>query len=276
MTAGWRRDGGIDMGRLVASLPGWLLMLACAIALPARAQDTAEDWDVVRDPAKKSVLAFTTYDSGISIAFRCIDRSLNAVLAGLPPSRETRRRLRLQFRDGEPYESMWTSTRNNSVVVGDYPAPLARDFRQGGRLQIDIAGGAADGRNLRHIVELPTSNAAIDEVLTRCERPLVDPRDAELEATGDTGLPCGLDWRRPPRPEFPSDRYAWGFVVTTCITNPDGTLRDCEIEMEHPQDGNFGDATLRAIRRARVRNAAEPDAPVPTVRVGFHVQYVMQ
>jgi hypothetical protein len=65
-------------------------------------------------------------------------------------------------------------------------------------------------------------------------------------------------------------------VVTSCITNPDGSLRDCQVEMQHPQDSAFGEATLRAIRRARVQNLETPGAPLPTVRVAFRSIYRMR
>lgn len=250
-------------------------LLACAVALPALAQDAPRDWDLVRDPAKKSVLAFSTFDVGLSVGFRCIDGSFNAVLAGLPPSRNRRRALELTFREGDPFMSMWTTTTDRSVAVSDFPAPLAREFRQGGQLQVMVPGAAADGRNIRYVVELPGSNVAIDEALTACDRPLVDPRDAELAAIGESELPVGFAWQRRPQPRFPATRYAEGFVVTTCLTSPDGPLRDCVVEMEHPHDGGFGEATLRAARRARVLNMAQPGAPVPVRRVSFRTNFVM-
>ena len=43
-------------------------------------------------------------------------------------------------------------------------------------------GGGGEGRNLRHVVTLPPSAAAINEVLTACGKPLTDPRDAEMAA----------------------------------------------------------------------------------------------
>ena len=256
------------MNRPIAAL------LACAIAMPALAQDAAGDWDLHRDPRKKMVLAYTAFDVGLSVAFRCIDGSFNAVVAGLPPAAGDRRMLRLGFRDNEAYESMWTATTDASVVVGDFPAPLAREFRQGGTLRVTVPGGAADGRNLRYDVELPASNGAIDETLMACGRALVDPRDSELRAIGETGLPAGLTWSRAPRPRFPEGgRYASGFVVLTCINNADGSLRDCLVEMEHPHDSRFGRATLDAVGRARIQLTDQPDAPVPVRRVSFRTRY---
>ncbi|NJC41233.1 hypothetical protein GGQ87_001491 [Brevundimonas alba] len=252
-----------------------VLLTASAVALPALAQDTSGDWDISRDPAKRMVLAYTTFDNGLSVGFRCIDGSFNAVIAGLPPSRDERRTLDLAFRDDEAHPTMWTSTTDSSVVVSDFPAPLAREFRQGGALKLTVPRGAADGRNLRYDVELPTSSAAVDEALTACGRPLVDPRDAELEAIGETGLTGELVWDRAPRPRYPSSRYASGFVVTTCMTTPQGALRDCVVEMEHPHDGRFGRAALEGAEHARVRNPNEGQ-PVPVVRMSFRTIFRMR
>ena len=253
-----------------------VLVTACAVALPAVAQDSAADWDISRDPARKTVLAYTQFDNGLSVGFRCVDGSFNAVIAGLPPSRDDRRMLELAFRDDESHETMWSSTTDSSVVVGDFPAPLAREFRQGGALKLTVPRGAADGRNLRYEVVLPASGAAVDEALTACGRPLVDPRDAELEAIGASGLTGGVVWDRGPRPRYPSSRYASGFVVVTCVTTPEGRLRDCVVEMEHPQDGRFGEATLDAAERARVRNAEDRNLPVPVRRISFRTHFRMR
>ena len=254
-----------------------VLLTVSAVALPLLAQDASGDWDISRDPARKTVLAFATFDNGLSVAFRCIDGSFNADIAGLPPSREDRRMLELAFRDDEAHETMWTSTTDSTVVVGDFPAPLAREFRQGGALKVTVPRGAADGRHLRYEVELPASSAAVDEALTACERPLVDPRDADLEAIGASGLTGGVVWDRGPRPRYPSSsRYASGFVVTTCVTTPEGRLRDCIVEMEHPHDGRFGKATLDAAERARVRNGDDRTQPVPVQRISFRTFFRMQ
>lgn len=255
-----------------------VLLTISAIASAAGAQDTSNDWDVVRDPAKKSVLAFTSFDNGLSVAFRCIDGSFNALISGLPPSQEGRRMLELRFRDAETRPTMWTSATNASTVIGDLPAPLAREFRQGGPLRLTVPNGAADGRNLRYEVDLPASGVAVDEALSACGRPLVDPRDMDLEAIGATGLTGGLTWRRMPEPEFPhsgGSNYTQGFAVLTCISTARGGVRDCVVEMEHPHDGGFGRAAARAVRRARLVNTTDPGQPVPVRRFSFLTNFRM-
>lgn len=260
------------ISRLKAGLYGGALLLAGAVAASsATAQEPAGgDWDLHRD--RDGVLAYTTYDSGLAIAFRCRQGAFAAVAAGLPSSREARRSLVLRFEDDdEPQPSMWTTTTNDTVAVADYPAPLARKFRRGGPLRLTIPGGASDGRDLTHVVELPPSNVAIDTALSECGRPLVDPRDALLEAVEGEGLSGGATWARAPRVDFPSTRYAAGFVVLSCLAWMDGRLTDCIVESEHPHDGRFGEAALRGARRARV--ALPEGSPPGPFRVGFYVNF---
>lgn len=267
---------------ILAALGSVGLMSACLTAVPASAQDAHpvvqpdDDWDIVRDDSTRTTLAFTAFDNGISIAFRCIDGSLNSVVAGLPPAEGGRRTMQVSFRGRPAYESGWTTTTDSTVVVGDFPAPFAREFRAGGELRLTIPGAGQGGRNVTFVSELPQSSTAIDEVLTRCGKLLVDPRDGMLKALGYNGLPEGLTWRRAPRPQFPEGRYGSGFVVTTCVSQHDGSLTDCEIEMEHPHDGRFGRAALRAIEDARIVNSDAPDDAVPIGRVSFRTQFRLE
>jgi len=252
-----------------------IIALAGAVALPALAQDTSQDWDMLRDPRNRLLMAYTEFDNGIGIATRCADGGFEAILTGLPPAGEaTRRPLRIAFGDEALSESLWNVAVNDTVAVSDLPAPFARNLREGGRLRVMVPGGAADGRNLLYDLQLPASSTSIDETLATCGRPLTDPRDAELEALPEGGLPASLAWSRQLRPNFPSPiRYGRGFAVATCVTNGDGSLRDCTIETEHPRDGGFGQAVLNAARRARLSNIADPGLPVPTLRVLFRTTF---
>jgi len=252
------------------------VLLACAVALPALAQDASADWDMIQDPRKKLLVAYMQFNVGVGIATRCVDGGFEAVLTGLPPAgRATTRPLRIAFGDGALADTRWTVAINDTVAVAELPAPFARELRAGGRLRIQVPNGAADGRNLMYDLALPASSASIDQTLTTCNRPLVDPRDAELDALEEEGVPRNLAWAARPTPRFPRTNYARGFAVATCVTNPDGTLRDCAIESEHPRDGGFGEATLTAARRARLQNLAEPGGPVPTTRVLYKTQFVI-
>lgn len=257
-----------------------LVMTAALMAGSAVAQDaapTGEDWDFAKDVKKKSAIAYVTTTTGLSIATRCMDGAYSALLFGLPEvTRRTKTRpLQIMFRDEEASEWRWNVTTDRTGAVADFPAPFARELRQGGRLQIIVPDGGGAGRNLRYDLQLPASGSAIDETLSACERPLVDPRDQELDAIGEDGLQVGMRWARQIRPRYPSQsRYSEGFAVTTCVAQTDGKLRDCVIETEHPADGRFGEAVMNAVRNATV--AYDGDQPKAPRMMAFRVNFIMQ
>ncbi|MGZ9100083.1 MAG: hypothetical protein ACXW3O_10295, partial [Brevundimonas sp.] len=152
-------------------------LLACTVALPALAQDASADWDLVHDQRKKLLVAYTLFDNGLSIATRCADGGFEAVIGGLPPAgRATSRPLRIAFGDDDLVEGRWNVATDDTLAVSELPAPFARELRTGGRLRVLIPGGAEGGRNLMYDLVLPASSASIDQTLTTCGRPLVDPR----------------------------------------------------------------------------------------------------
>lgn len=259
-------------------LAGLVLAAALAATSPALAQEAPRDWDMHRNTRTDAVMAFSVFDNGLGIAVRCIDGAYEALLSGLPAAGESETRtLGMAFGDEEMSMERWSVATNDTVAVGERPAPFARKLRQGGRLQILVPGGGGGGRNLRYDLTLPASSGSVDETLTACQRPLTDPRDAELDALPDGGLPNSLAWIRPPQIEYPSSaRYGRGFAVVSCVVNPDGSLRDCAVDSEHPHDGGFGAATLRAVRRARVHDPENPRAPAPPAMVSFRSRFVIE
>ncbi|WP_428150883.1 hypothetical protein [Brevundimonas sp.] len=262
----------------VRTRPPLTLALALLLAAPASAQDTGLDWDTLADPGQDLTAATLAFDSGVSIGVRCSAGRYDALLAGLPPAAEgaESRALFVQFRDEPVSEQRWTVTTNPQVAVSDLPARFARSLRDGGRMQIRVIGGGPGGANLRYIFDLPASAAAIDRTLEACEKPLTDPRDAEIDALDSEGLPGGVTWAEQPRPTYPSGpTYTCGFAVVSCLTLPDGRLRDCMVESQHPLDGGFGDAALRATRRGRVQMVASPDEPMPTRFIVYRTQFRM-
>ena len=248
---------------------------ALLIAGPVIAQD-GDDWDLSINPETNLIAASLVFDSGVAVGVRCFGGRYDALLAGLPAAPEgvETRELSVQFGDEDPDEQRWTVATNRQVVVSDLPARFARTLREGGRMQVLLRGGAPGGGNLRYVFDLPASSAAIDRTLEACDKPLVDARDLELEALGEQGLPGGLDWADRPRPSWPSGRtYVRGFAVISCLTQSDGRLRDCAVESQHPLDGGFGDAALRATRRGRIEVTADPNAPVPTRMIIFRTNF---
>lgn len=255
-----------------------IALFACTAALPVLAQDAPLDWDLHRNTRTDAVMAFTVFDNGLGIAVRCVDGAYEALLSGLPAAGDDETRtLGVAFGDDEISLQRWSVATNDTVAVGERPAPFARKLRQGGRLQILVPGGGGGGRNLRYELVLPASSTSIDETLSTCDRPLVDPRDAEIDALPEDGLPRTLEWVRAPRAEYPSAaRYGRGFAVVSCLVNPDGTLRDCAVDSEHPHDGGFGASTLRAVRRARVHDAGTPGGPVAPSMVSFRARFMIE
>lgn len=242
-------------------------VLALCIANPALAQDDL-DWDSRASPETDLVSASLVFDSGVGLGVRCLDGRYDALIAGLPeaPGNVGTREISIQFGEHDPNTQRWTVAEERSVVVSDLPARFARSLREGGRLQVRLLGAGPDGANLRYVFDLPASSSAIDRTLQACGKPLVDPRDLELEALGEQGLPGGLEWADRPRPPWPSagSTYVRGVAVISCLTETTGRLRDCVVESQHPLDGGFGEAALRGTRRGRLQVAENPDAPVPT------------
>lgn len=253
----------------------------------ARAQEQEQDWQVLR--ADGVVAAATRYDNGITLLVRCTaGKSLNAMIAGLPAATGHTRQLATWFEGGErdaEYDATsaareprdWGVGANAAVAFSRYPAGLARRLREGGSMNVLAPGAAQDGRNLRYVLELPTSPAAIETVLNTCGRDLVDARDAEIEALGDSGLPREIVWVRQPPIEYPTGRtFARGFVTVSCLTTPEGRTEDCIVESEQPEGGGFAEAVLEAAKGGRLRNRLAPNDPVPRARIMYQARFVME
>lgn len=196
----------------------WSLTLGLAAVSSATAQTADEDWQIVRDPAKQTIMAAAAFETGLVIGVRCTKGSFGALIGGLPLIDEERRPLRVGFGEDDLHEDEWMVGEGRTTAFAKMPAPFARRLREGGVMNLVVPGGAGQGRNLRHVVTLPPSTAAIDEVLSACGRPLTDPRDAEMAAMNPDALPDDTTWKRPPRPTFPTD--AWnigvGRVMPSC------------------------------------------------------------
>jgi hypothetical protein len=262
------------MTSTLARMAGAFLILSSSAA---SAQDIATaDWETHRDERRDLTAAYLPTTTGINLLFRCEKGAFTGFLSGLPQQDGEQRDLEVAFGDEPLRNTQWTSGSEGTSAFSDYPAPFARKMRGGGRFQVRVQNGSEDGRPVRYVIDLPPSNVAIDQALQACGRPLVDPRDAEIEAVGENGLPTALEWVQRPRPSFPNTRYARGFATVSCIASPQGRARDCVIETEHPFDGRFGKATLDAMGAVRLRNRLNPDAEIPPSRFVFRVNYIME
>lgn len=244
---------------------------------PASAQEVVPaDWETHRDERRDLTAALLPTTTGIDIVFRCEKGAFTGFLAGLPQQDGEQRTLEVAFGDEPLRPTQWTAGSEGTSAFSEYPAPFARKMRDGGRFQVRVRDGTEDGRPVRYVIDLPPSNVAIDQALQACDRPLVDPRDAEIEAVGENGLPTALEWVQRPRPTFPNTRYARGFATVSCISSPQGRARDCVVETEHPFDGRFGKATIDAMGAVRLRNRLNPDVEIPPSRFVFRANYIME
>ncbi len=256
------------------------VLAATALALPALAQDAGQDWEIMRDPAKDAVVAATVFDAGLVIGVRCMRGGLGVLLGGLPPQSGDGRTLRIGFDDDPVRDQNWIPTIDPTAAVTEFPAPLARRLRLGGTMNIVVPDAAEGGRNLRYVLDLPPSATAIETVLTSCGKPLVDPRDAQIDASGAPALPAGMNWIRRPRPTYPHeakfDNVASGYAVMSCNTQLDGSLTACEVESEHPLGSGFGRVALASLGRARVGWIEDRAAPIGVRRIVFRVNFQLQ
>lgn len=246
------------MKPLLLAVVALILPAILPLPTPALAQEppVGEDWQVHRAPEQKAIVAAAAFDNGITLVARCSDNVFDLILSGLPEARGKDIERQLIFiiddeADQKPYS--WTVGDDRTVAFSRVPAMIARQVAEGGNLQIVIPAEPG-GRRTRYVMELTRSGSAIEETLTACGRPLVDPRDDRLEGDGD-GLPNGIEWVRPPRPFFPDSpagRPSVGYVTVSCLVGTDGRPEECQTESEQPPGFNLGRAALRALNSARL------------------------
>ena len=252
------------------------LLAASLLADPSLAQDQGDDWDIVRDRRSRAEMAHLQFSNGLAIMVQCKDRSLDVVIGGLPSAGASPNRigfrerpLDLRFRGEEDRRQFWAVGTDDTLAVSLLPAPFARQLRLGGTLELGVPGAGTEHQTVTYRVDLPPSALNIDEVLTACRRPLVDPRDELLDEVGTTGLPARIVWAERPNLVPRASDLVSGFAVISCLTRPDGRLHDCVVESEHPRGATAARSSSAAARRARVEVAGDPDAPVPARLVHF-------
>lgn len=216
-----------------------------------------QDWQLARFPDRKAILAVAAFDNGVSLAARCVDGDLDLTVNGLPPAPrgETMRLLGLGVGEEPVKEGAWTVANDPGSAFSRVPAMVARQLAKGGQLQIVVPAEAGE-RRTRYVMQLNPSSTAIEETLTACGRPLVDPRDNGVRGNGQDGLPYAITWRVRPAPRYPDPvggRLAnEGYAVLSCLPDSEGRLTECQVESEQPRGFNFGRTALESARRARL------------------------
>jgi hypothetical protein len=274
----------VGMNRLSRSLLRVFASLAFGLAaLPAVAQEApAQDWVLTQVREQDAVVAAAPFSNGITVVARCSDNVFALILMGLPEADRsaTTRRLILLVGDEtreRPYS--WSVASDRSAAFSRVPALTARQLMKGGKLQI-IVPGEPGGRRTRYVMSVRPSESALQDVLSRCGRPIVDPRDDLLLGDGQ-GLPEGLHWVTQPRPTAPGSnvhRAATGGSVTlSCTIGAGGRLTDCEVEDEFPHGANLAQAVSRSTDAARVgqtERSREAGESFEGRRVVFTVNFV--
>lgn len=244
-----------------AFLPALAVSALLAGAVSAKAQDAPppqEDWVLTSIPERKATLALAEFTSGVTLVARCIDGAYDLFITGLPeaPLRATTRDLGLSVgEDAALKTTVWTVGEDRTTAFSRLPAMVARQLAEGGELQIVAQG--PDHRRYRFIMALNPSSTALEQTLTACGRPLIDPRDKDTEGDGRETLPALARWEIVPRPRFPAPvggrSPTEGYAVLSCGAENDGRLVNCQIESEWPRGYGLGREALRSVDRARLR-----------------------
>lgn len=231
-------------------------------------QDVPGDWTLVERPDEQVTAAALRFDGSLTLMVRCQGSELEAVIAGLPAAdtRYSLRDLSYGFRDNPLSQRSWWTGGHPSTVFSDVPARTARQWRQGGQVQVraqPVGGGPAT----RYVLTIPPSTASVERVLTACGRPLTDPRDATTPDNAPS-VPSGFTWQQAPEPRYPAralQRRIHGMATLSCAVSEDGRIDQCQIESERPGQQGFGEEALRAARGARLTKLGDPAATLDVV-----------
>ncbi|MFN6980499.1 MAG: hypothetical protein ACK4NU_01085 [Brevundimonas sp.] len=183
------------------------------------------------------------------------------------------------------FTSVWTVGAQRNAAFSRIPAVIARDLAKGGTLQVIVPATSKSPRT-RYVMELDPSSTAIEQTLTACGRPMVDPREVrsdEIDGNGQDGLPASVAWQTVPRPTFPESvngrSPVEGYVVLSCVADARGELTECVTESEQPAGYNLGLSVERSLPRARIKltdEAAVTGRPLAGRMIRFAVNFKME
>ncbi len=135
-------------------------------------------------------------------------------------------------------------------------------------------------------MDLDPSSIAIEQTLTACGRPMVDPREArakEIDGNGQDGLPDTVQWQTMPRPVFPESVNGRspleGYVVLSCVLTDTCQMTECQTESEQPAGYNLWRSVERSLPRARLKlseQAAAAGVSLAGRMVRFSVNFKME
>lgn len=263
----------IGLGLLASPVLTSPVMADTVPAAVATTQQADDDWDLVAQPDGQLTTASVDFGANL-VAVRCRSGVLDVLMSGVPVSASVNRRLEISVGGIHDEKQVWTSTPGGTVVSPPNPDRIARQLRAGGELNVLVEATNTRGVPTpgvaphRYRLPIPASAAAIDRVLTACNRPLNSARDA----IAHSGV---VNWRTPPRIVFPEqarrDRVEQGMVTLSCIVGAQNQPQDCEVVGAVPAGHGFEEAAIRATRNAQLDARRDPVEPGHAIE--FHVVF---
>lgn len=245
------------MGRSIGAA-----LATCALGLAGTAvAQESDDWEYGEDPARAISAAVARYDSGHAFAVRCQAGELRVAIDGLSAGDQPIRQLEINRGDGRrdrlPFLKM-----SDTSFLAQLPGRTARVMRGGGQIQVRAATGSPAWRAS---FELPARSMSLDRVLTACDRPLTNERDAlpilsvDSEQWAVDGSESG--WRQ----SHPGDRP--DVTELACLVADSRRLTECRMDLVTPPTA-FSAFVLRAAEGKSVTTQVDQAAGQVVYRVG--------
>lgn len=240
------------------------------------------DWELHEIPDRKATIAMAQFNSGITLATRCVNNVFEVTVHGLPEAEGFTRTLDVIDPDGDAYASNWIVGAKKDTAFSRVPVRFARLLARGGQLSLRVPAqikGSTTRPPTRYVLDLPPSVSAVEQTLVACGKSMTDLRYDSLEDEGGTGLPQGLIWSQEPKIRFPSTNgptlSTVGYVTVTCGVSAALRPENCLIESEYPAGFHFGRAVMRSVEQAQLR-LTDPSQPLnPQATILFNINFRM-
>lgn len=242
---------------------------ALALAGAAHAQEQPQ-WTLTAND--DVTIAHTMLQSRAAVIARCAGGQLSVLLQGVPAPTDNMSVTTIVDASVDLTNGWWLAG-TEGMLMSRRPATYIRGLAEGRSISLSVVRPDA----APWIVDspLPEDRGPIDAVLTACDTPLADPRDALEQASKASRGPerAPVSWSRQPTPNWPAStpqHIRQGSVVLTCITGQEGRLADCRAESESPLGAGFGREAVKAANAARLN----PDSPAGDV-VQFEIRFYL-
>ena len=226
-------------------LAGLQIVLALSATEGHQDRPTLQDWAYVTEPSQALTAASISSPTGLTLSARCQSGEFVLQISGLPGVATEFARVERRYEDGRLEQTYWRHTgAERGEIILESPR-MARSFRPGGRLTLNVA--LQDKEPAQLSFELPDRSENIDRVLTDCGLPLSDPFDGALNA-GDLleAVP------RVSPPAWLWSRQGSIRISVECLIVA-GRLSACRSPQQQPSDPRAGAAAARAANGVRVR-----------------------